>query len=202
MMARRTRTKRLEGEKEALKMVNFSLSAPQAQNVFLAGDFNGWDVHSHPLIKDSKGTWKISIDLKPGIYEYRFIVDGVWQNDPKCDTFVPNPLGSENCVFTLKMNAISKEKKFNLDEIILKIVREMQPISSKEVLLEIGENVDLESKPSQININQILEKMEKREILERIRLENEEEKYIVVEKSLFDENKPSIERRYDTQRQF
>jgi len=197
----RTRTKRLEGEIEALKRVNFRLSAPEAQNVFLAGDFNGWDVHSHPLKKDSKGTWKISIDLKPGRYEYRFIVDGVWQNDPNCATFAPNPLGSENCVLTLKINAINKEKKFNLEDIILKIVREMQPISSQEVLLEIGENVDLEAKPSQININQILEKMEEGEILERIRLENEEEKYMVVEKSLFDESKPSIERRYDTQRQ-
>ncbi len=100
------------------------------------------------------------------------------------------------------MNAISKEKKFNLDEIILKIVREMQPISSIEVLLEVGENVDVESKPSQINVNQILEKMEKENILKRIRLKNKEEKYILVEKSLFDKNKPSIERRYDTQRQF
>ena len=196
-MGKRTKTKRLEGEMEALKRVNFRLSAPEAQNVFLAGDFNGWDVHSHSLKKDSKGMWKISIDLKPGKYEYRFIVDGVWQNDPNCATFAPNPLGSENCVLTLKMNAISKEKKFNLDEIILRIVRAMQPIPSKEVLLEIGENVDLESKPSQITINQILEKMEKGKFLERIRLENEEEKYIVIEKSLFDKNKPSIERRCD-----
>jgi hypothetical protein len=202
MMGRRTRIKRLEGEMEAQKRVNFRLSAPEAQNVLLAGDFNGWDVHSHPLKKDSKGTWEISIELKPGRYEYRFIVDGVWQNDPKCDTFSPNPLGSENCVLTLKMNAINKEKKFNLDEIILKIVREMQPISSIEVLLEVGENVDVESKPSQINVNQILEKMEKENILKRIRLKNKEEKYISVEKSLFDKNKPSIERRYDTQRQF
>ena len=167
---------------EALKRVNFKVSAPEAQNVFLAGDFNGWDVNSHPLKKDSKGTWKISIDLKPGRYEYRFIVDGVWQNDPNCATFAANPLGSENCVLTLKMNTISKENRFNLDEIILKVVREMQPISSEELWLEIGEKSDLESKPSRTEVDQILGKMEKEEILERIRLKSDKEKYTVIEK--------------------
>ncbi len=49
MMGRKTRIKRLEGEMEAQKRVNFRLSAPEAQNVLLAGDFNGWDVHCHPL---------------------------------------------------------------------------------------------------------------------------------------------------------
>ena len=76
----------------------------------------------------------------------------------------------------------NKKKRFNLDKIILEIVREMQPISSEELWLEIGENLDLESKPSQTEVDQILEKMEKEEILERIRLKSEEEKYIVVEK--------------------
>jgi len=102
MVGRKTRTKRLEGEMEALKRVNFRLSVPEAQNVFLAGDFNGWDTHSHPLKKDSKGAWKIGINLKPGRYEYRFLVDGEWQNDPNCTNFVPNPYGNENCVLTLE----------------------------------------------------------------------------------------------------
>lgn len=69
-----------------------------------------------------------------------------------------------------------------MDEIILEIVREMQPISSEEVWMEIGENLDLESNPSQEEVNQILEKMEKEKILESIKLKSEEEKYTVVEK--------------------
>ncbi len=76
----------------------------------------------------------------------------------------------------------TKKKEFNLDEIILEIVREMQPISSEEVWMEIGENLDLESNPSQEEVNQILEKMEKEKILESIRSKSEEEKYMVVEK--------------------
>jgi DNA-binding Lrp family transcriptional regulator len=74
------------------------------------------------------------------------------------------------------------KKQFNLDKIILDIVKEMQPISSEEVWMEIGENLDLESKPSQTEVNQRLEKMEKRGILVRVRLNSEEERYTVVKK--------------------
>ena len=84
------------------KKVGFTLSAPEAQNVFLAGDFNDWEATPHPLEKDSGGDWKINIDLMPGRYEYRFLVDGVWKNDPNCTTFAPNPYGDENCVLELK----------------------------------------------------------------------------------------------------
>ena len=69
-----------------------------------------------------------------------------------------------------------------MDEIILEIVREMQPISSEEVWMEIGENLDLESNPSQEEINQRLDKMEKENILGRSSFKNDEEKYVVVEK--------------------
>jgi len=101
-MERKKKSKRLEGEMKALKRVNFSLLAPEAQNVSLAGNFNGWSTQAHPLKKSTKGKWKISIDLKPDRYEYRFLVDGIWRNDPKCTTFTPNPFGGENCVLALK----------------------------------------------------------------------------------------------------
>ncbi len=75
-----------------------------------------------------------------------------------------------------------EKKEFNLDEIILEIVRRMQPISSEEVWMEIGENLDLESNPSQEEVNQRLDKMEKENILKRSSFKSEEEKYMVVDK--------------------
>jgi hypothetical protein len=74
----------------------------------------------------------------------------------------------------------TKKKEFNLDEIILEIVREMQPISSEEVWMEIGENLGLESNPSQEEINQRLDKMGKENSGNSFK--SEEEKYMVVEK--------------------
>jgi len=101
-MGGKKKPKGLESEKKTLKKVDLKMLLPKAKKVSLAGDFNNWNVKSHPLKKDSKGMWKISIDLVPGRYEYRFIVDGKWQNDPNCTTCVPNPLGGENCMLELR----------------------------------------------------------------------------------------------------
>ena len=76
----------------------FGLLAPQARSVFLAGSFNEWNSSAHPLKQDKKGVWKISLPLGPGRYEYRFLVDGEWQNDPNCSSLVENPFGTLNCL--------------------------------------------------------------------------------------------------------
>jgi 1,4-alpha-glucan branching enzyme len=102
IMGKRRKNNDLENKTKPLKRVRFTLSAPEAQNVFLLGDFNGWEARPHSFKKDKKGNWKISINLTPGRYEYRFLVDGEWQNDPNCAAFVHNTFGSENCLLTLE----------------------------------------------------------------------------------------------------
>ncbi len=76
----------------------FTLLAPQAVSVFLAGDFNQWNTSSHPLRRGKDGKWKISLSLNPGQYQYRFWVDGEWQNDPDSLECVANPFGTSNCL--------------------------------------------------------------------------------------------------------
>ena len=56
--------KRLGGEniprvKPAPKKVRFEFSAPEAREVFVAGEFNHWDAMANPLKKDKDGLWKI-----------------------------------------------------------------------------------------------------------------------------------------------
>jgi len=85
-----------------LKRVIFRLDAPQALQVSLAGDFNDWDPRTRPLKPDKNGVWRASFDLPPGRYEYRFLVDGQWQDDPRCEERVPNEFGSHNCVKVVK----------------------------------------------------------------------------------------------------
>jgi 1,4-alpha-glucan branching enzyme len=80
------------------KAVRFDLHAPEAQNVSVVGDFNKWDVSSLQMKKDKGGTWKARVNLKPGRYEYRLLVDGVWQDDPKAHEKIDNPFGCQNCV--------------------------------------------------------------------------------------------------------
>ena len=100
-MGRKKKSKESESKTVTLKKANFILIAPEAKKVSLAGNFNGWDVNAHPLKKNSKGTWQTKLELTPGKYEYRFLVDGKWENDPNCNSLSPNPFGGENCILTL-----------------------------------------------------------------------------------------------------
>ncbi len=93
-----TKSKKKPKVTEKVKGTEFSLSAPQAQSVFLSGDFNQWDLSSHPFKRGKNGMWKISLNLNLGQYEYRFFVDGEWQTDPSCSDFVENPFGTSNCL--------------------------------------------------------------------------------------------------------
>jgi len=79
----------------------FVFTAPAARQVSLAGDFNHWDPTATPMHQGADGVWHLSVALKPGRHEYRFIADGVWQDDPAAQQRTANGLGSENCVKTV-----------------------------------------------------------------------------------------------------
>ena len=97
-----TKSKKKPKATEKVRKTEFSLSASQAQRVSIAGDFNQWNQSSHPLKMEDKGIWRISLPLNPGKYEYRFFVDGEWQNDPNCSSFVENPFGTSNSLKIVK----------------------------------------------------------------------------------------------------
>jgi 1,4-alpha-glucan branching enzyme len=80
------------------KKMDFNFSAPHAGSNSIAGNFNDWNPGSHPMKKDKKGAWKISLNLAPRTYQYRFYVDEDLQNDPGCTGCVENPFGGHNCV--------------------------------------------------------------------------------------------------------
>ena len=94
--------KGVKAKKSANEKVKFEFSAPEAQEVWLVGDFNNWAICTNPMKKDRKGLWKATLPLAPGRYEYRFLADGQWENDPSCSCCVPNQFGSMNCVRTVE----------------------------------------------------------------------------------------------------
>lgn len=53
----------------------------QAQSVTLVGNFNNWDMWGLPL-KKVDGGWVNRIELEPGSYYYKFIVDDMWTSNP------------------------------------------------------------------------------------------------------------------------
>src|SRR5580765_7954278 len=90
--------------KVSKQKVTFSYLSPDAQSVAVVGDFTGWQQAPIPLKKDKAGSWKKTVSLAPGQYEYRLLVDGEWKDDPHCGERRPNQFGGENCVCTINGN--------------------------------------------------------------------------------------------------
>ncbi len=82
------------------KRVIFRLLA-EAGQVHLVGDFNKWDGSATPMNRNRDGEWVRRLDLEPGRYEYRFLVEGRWWNDPANQDLAPNPFGTFNNVLVV-----------------------------------------------------------------------------------------------------
>ena len=93
-------------DRDQRKSVEISCVAQQAQQVFVAGTFNNWNPSATPMYKIADGTWHVTLELPPGGYEYKFVVDSHWacepgvdENDPKLSgspEYIPNIYGSMN----------------------------------------------------------------------------------------------------------
>jgi chromosome partitioning protein len=81
-------------------VVRFKDSA--AGDVRIAGDFNGWvpDRGVRSLIASEGETrvWTKVLTLEPGTYQYRYIVDGEWREDPSNPQSAPGPTGQPNSI--------------------------------------------------------------------------------------------------------
>lgn len=69
--------------KRNLHHVVFFCQAPQARQVSLIGDFNGWDPHATPMTRQPDGQWMVSLELSHGYHQYLFLVNGTPVLDPK-----------------------------------------------------------------------------------------------------------------------
>ena len=83
------------------RRVTFKLHAPDAGRVCVAGTFNDWDPEVRPLKRGKNGTWTTWTSLPRGTYEYRFVVNGEWRDDPACDNRRANACGTHNSVIRL-----------------------------------------------------------------------------------------------------
>ena len=81
--------------------VHFELFSPGARQVCIAGTFNNWKPETDKMSQENDGRWVRNVALKPGTYEYRFVVDGRWEPDPNADHTVMNPFGERNSLLTV-----------------------------------------------------------------------------------------------------
>jgi 1,4-alpha-glucan branching enzyme len=80
--------------------VTFAIEAKDAGSAAVVGDFNNWNPEEGVLSKLKNGTFKATYDLfKDSIYEFKYIIDGAYINDPEADSYKWNDFaGSENSV--------------------------------------------------------------------------------------------------------
>ena len=87
-----------------------------ANEVILAGTFNDWNEEAIKLLKVGE-TWQIELNLSPGIYEYKFIIDGKWIHDRYNPFTVRNEYKTLNSILILgrsrqfTLNAFPNAKK-------------------------------------------------------------------------------------------
>jgi len=73
-----------------LKPVIFICQAPSARQVCIMGDFNDWDLSSHPMSRQPDGAWRTELPLNHGHHHYLFVVDGKPLLDPRAQGIARN----------------------------------------------------------------------------------------------------------------
>lgn len=93
------RLERLYGFLQLRDRVIFRTHQPAANRVELAGDFNDWLPHLTPMSRIGEThDYEITMQLTPGQYRYRVVVDGNWLPDPANPSTEINRHGEVNSV--------------------------------------------------------------------------------------------------------
>ena len=84
-------------QKVVLRFYDFN-----GRDVKLAGSFNDWRPDQGVVTRTEKDFVEKVVMLMPGAYQYRLIVDGIWQEDPSNPEQVPNYSGGFNSVLQVE----------------------------------------------------------------------------------------------------
>ncbi|MBH0198373.1 MAG: glycoside hydrolase family 13 [Nitrospira sp.] len=89
---------------EPTVFVRLVLLQPDARSVSVAGDFNGWNPAKTKLERTDGGMWTVTLPLRPGRYEYMFVIDGKqWIADPLAAEGTGDGFGSQNAVLDVEI---------------------------------------------------------------------------------------------------
>ena len=72
--------------------------------LFLAGDFNQWRINDESrLARFDNGKWEKRVNLSPGRYRYKFVVDGRhWMQDPRNPQRAANAFGTHDSLLVVE----------------------------------------------------------------------------------------------------
>jgi 1,4-alpha-glucan branching enzyme len=96
------------------QLVHFEYEDATARKVCVAGTFNDWHPEVSDMIPLGSGKWVKDLELAPGTYEYRFVVDGKWTTDARCARTVPNAFGETNSLLVVPESPIAQRTRKKL----------------------------------------------------------------------------------------
>ncbi len=86
--------RRLFGCRATAKGALFVQPATLGTRVQIAGEFNGWRPERAPMVRnEGLGVFELRLDLPPGAYRYRLVIDGRWCTDAHNPERVWNAFG-------------------------------------------------------------------------------------------------------------
>jgi 1,4-alpha-glucan branching enzyme len=76
----------------------FKFYRPDAEQVHLAGDFNGWRLGELPMQPTPEGYWLAKLRLPAGDFRFRYCADGAWFTDYAAFGVEPGQFGLDSVV--------------------------------------------------------------------------------------------------------
>ncbi|MDP1663169.1 MAG: glycogen-binding domain-containing protein, partial [Phycisphaerales bacterium] len=72
------------------------------KQVSIAGDFNGWSPMSLPMTRNERlGVYERLVQIPPGRWQYRLVIDGHWTHDAVNPNSQNNPFGGLNSILDI-----------------------------------------------------------------------------------------------------
>jgi 1,4-alpha-glucan branching enzyme len=78
--------------------VEFVFYRPQARQVHLVGEFNGWRENELPMSRTKDGYWQARMRLPVGEFRFRYCADGEWFADYAAFGVEPGRFGMDSIV--------------------------------------------------------------------------------------------------------
>jgi hypothetical protein len=85
--------------------VVFNYKAEGKPKIYLAGNFNKWNPSDPQFLMkddDGDGIYSITVKLAPGTYQYKYVIDSKWTQDPYGPGSAPDGFGGQNSQFDVK----------------------------------------------------------------------------------------------------
>lgn len=76
----------------------FTFFRPQAQQVFIAGDFNDWREGEFTMSPMGDGYWTARMRMPAGVFKFRYCADGAWYTDFAAFGVEPGRFGLDSVI--------------------------------------------------------------------------------------------------------